>query len=80
MSWNEPGADTQAAMMFCGDDHRYIKGPMKGWKGIKDGIIRIEEKELPVKEWLKELQEVRWKKAWERYWLRQGGLKNIDVE
>ncbi|KAF8860934.1 hypothetical protein BDZ45DRAFT_293513 [Acephala macrosclerotiorum] len=27
---------------FCGENHKYIKGPMPGWKGVKDGVLRIE--------------------------------------
>ncbi|CZR57803.1 uncharacterized protein PAC_07692 [Phialocephala subalpina] len=27
---------------YCGDNHKYIKGPMPGWKGVKDGVLRIE--------------------------------------
>lgn len=65
---------------FCAPDHRYIKGPMKGWQGVRDGVIRIEgEEPIGVKEWVKGLKEDRWPRAWERYWLKQGGLKDIDV-
>ena len=65
---------------FCEPDHRYIKGPMKGWRGIKDGVIRIEgDDPFTVKDWIKGLRDERWPKAWERYWLKQGGLKDIDV-
>jgi hypothetical protein len=65
---------------FCGENHHYIKGPMKDWKGIKMGVIQIGEQKLEVKEWRRQMKEERWSKAWERYWLRQGGLKDIDVE
>jgi hypothetical protein len=65
---------------FCGENHHYIKGPMKGWKGVKNGIIRINDEELSVKDWIKGLKEDRWPKAWETYWARQGGLKDIDIE
>ncbi|KAJ6196522.1 hypothetical protein J3E72DRAFT_243669 [Bipolaris maydis] len=66
---------------YCGRDHRYIKAPMKGWKGVKDGIIRIDgEEDLSVKDWLKGLKEERWQKAWQTFWTRQGGLKNIGVD
>lgn len=82
---SDSGLDTTAEAptswtTFCGENHHYIKGPMKGWNGIKDGVVRIEDKEFAVKDWIREMKEVRWPKAWERYWLRQGGLKDIDVE
>ena len=68
-------------LSFCGPDHRYIKVPMKGWKGIKNGMIRIEgEEELAVKDWLKGLKEERWPKAWDTFWTRQGGLKDIGFD
>jgi hypothetical protein len=67
-------------LSFCGANHRYIKGPMKDWKGIKNGVIRIDEDEVTVKEWLQGLKEERWQKAWEGFWTRQGGLKDIGVE
>ncbi|KAJ4294462.1 hypothetical protein N0V90_008153 [Kalmusia sp. IMI 367209] len=63
---------------ICNENHRYLKGYMKDWRGVKDGVIRIGDEELPVKEWIKGLKEVRWPQAWERYWLSQGGLKDID--
>ena len=26
---------------FCGEGHRYIRGPMVGWKGVKGGVLRF---------------------------------------
>ncbi|KAF2265868.1 hypothetical protein CC78DRAFT_567200 [Lojkania enalia] len=68
------------SLPFCGENHHYIKGPMKNWKGIKNGVIRIGGEEIKVKEWIRGLKEERWPRAWKRYWLRQSGLKDIDVE
>lgn len=67
-------------LSFCGKDHRYIKSPMKDWRGIKNGVIRIGEDEITVKDWLRELKEERWPKAWETFWTRQSGLKDIGCE
>jgi hypothetical protein len=53
---------------FCGPHHRYIKGPMKNWKGVKDGIIRFGEEEVAFTEWLKGLNETRWRVAWINWW------------
>lgn len=53
---------------------------MKGWRGIKNGVVRVGEDEFSVKDWIKELKEVKWPKAWEKWWLRQGGLKDVGDE
>jgi hypothetical protein len=67
---------------YCGKDHKYLKGPLKGWKGVKDGVMRIEAEDgslekLEVKQWLKELKEERWPKAWESFWLRRTGVRDV---
>jgi tetratricopeptide (TPR) repeat protein len=67
-------------LSFCGSNHRYIKGPMKDWRGIKNGVIRFGDKEVTVKEWLRGLKEERWQNAWKIFWTRQGGLKDIGIE
>ena len=75
--WDLDGKEDEWAT-FCGKNHHYVKGPIAGWRGIKSGILRIGEEEFPVKEWIKELKEERWPKAWERFWLRESGLKDIE--
>ncbi|KAI4644660.1 uncharacterized protein J4E78_009479 [Alternaria triticimaculans] len=67
-------------LSFCGANHRYIKGPMKGWKGVKNGVIWYADTEITVTEWLRGLKEERWPNAWKIFWTRQGGLKDIGVE
>lgn len=67
---------------YCSENHRYIKGPIKGWRGIKDGVIRIEAEdgdveEIKVQDWLKELKEKRWVEAWESFWTRLEGVKDL---
>jgi hypothetical protein len=79
LAWNR-GEGEDAWKSYCGKNHHYIKGPMKDWRGIKNGVIRIGDQEFGVKDWIKELKEERWPKAWEEFWLQQGGLKDIDVE
>ncbi|KAF2014213.1 hypothetical protein BU24DRAFT_492906 [Aaosphaeria arxii CBS 175.79] len=76
-AWNR-GESEPSWQSFCGDHHHYIKTPMKNWRGIKDGVIRIGEEETTVKEWIKGLKEERWPAAWNNYWTRQSGLKDID--
>jgi len=78
----QPTADKteEPWLSFCGANHRYIKGPMKGWKGIKNGVVRYGDTEVTVTEWLRGLKEERWPNAWKIFWTRQGGLKDIGVE
>lgn len=55
---------------YCGANHKYLKGPIEGWQGIKNGMLRLEgEEPVNFKDWLKELKEVKWKAAWEESWL-----------
>lgn len=55
---------------YCGVNHTYLKGPIEGWKGIEDGMLKLEgEEPVNFKDWLKELKEIKWKAAWEKYWL-----------
>lgn len=77
LNWNRDGGENQWTT-FCGENHRYIKAPVARWKGIKSGVIRIGEEDIPVKQWIKGLKEERWPKAWETFWLRESGLKDID--
>lgn len=65
---------------FCDGTHAYIKGPMKHWKGIRGGMIRIGDEEVAVKDWLRGLKEEGWKQAWENFWRLQGGLRNIALD
>ena len=53
---------------YCGRDHRYIRGPMDGWKGVKDGVITIGEEKVTFDDWLTGLKDTRWKEAWEMFW------------
>jgi hypothetical protein len=63
---------------YCGPDHTYIKGPIEGWKGVKNGIIKIENEDpIPFKDWLQGLKDERWPAAWERFWKNEIYLKNI---
>ncbi|KAI4648350.1 uncharacterized protein J4E79_009972 [Alternaria viburni] len=74
------GKTEEPWLSFCGANHRYIKGPMKGWKGVKNGVIRYADTEITVTEWLRVLKDERWPNAWKIFWTRQGGLKDIGVE
>lgn len=36
----------------CWAEHKYIKQPVEGWRGVKNGVIRIGAKQKPFKFWL----------------------------
>ncbi|KAJ7788151.1 hypothetical protein B0H14DRAFT_2628538 [Mycena olivaceomarginata] len=59
----------KAGRKYCGVRHKYIKGPIEGWKGISKGVMRIQGSE-PVlfRVWLAELKDKKWKEAWDRFW------------
>ncbi|KAJ4290854.1 hypothetical protein N0V90_010049 [Kalmusia sp. IMI 367209] len=66
------GYKSEVGAEYCGKNHKYLKGPIEGWHGVKDGMIMIEgEESVEFKSWLKELKEVRWREAWERFWLAE---------
>jgi hypothetical protein len=79
--YNRNGGDVacrdKVGSVYCGMNHTYIRGPIPGWKGIKDGVMTIEGQdgevmvEVKFKEWLEELKNVKWKLAWERFWLKE---------
>ncbi|KAF2423186.1 hypothetical protein EJ08DRAFT_701311 [Tothia fuscella] len=67
---------------FCGRNHRYLKAPIKGWRGVKDGMMRIESDdgsvvETAFTEWLAGLKNERWPKAWERFWIDHSAARDI---
>lgn len=54
---------------FCGRGHEHIKAPIEGWRGIKDGVMRIEgEEDVPFKEFLRSVREELCKEAWDQFW------------
>lgn len=71
LSYNK-GAESQVGATYCGKDHEYIVGPLPGWNGIKDGVMRIEGREdVKFRDWLDDLKERKWKEAWDRFWLAE---------
>jgi len=63
---------------YCGKEHSYIKGPIEGWKGIKDGVIEIGDEKTVFKEWLEDLKTVRWRKTWQETWTGRRLVKDIN--
>jgi hypothetical protein len=54
--------------VICPAGHKHIRAPVEGWKGLKNGVLRFEDKEVIFRDWLVELKEKKWPEAWERYW------------
>lgn len=53
---------------FCCDAGEYIKAPMDGWKGVRDGKIYIENEEpIEVDIFLQQIRD-KWKRTWEEFW------------
>lgn len=53
---------------FCCSNGQYMKGPVKGWQGISDGIIYIDgEKPKPFKQFAEEVLQ-QWNTAWTEFW------------
>lgn len=36
--------------IVCPQGHHHVKAPVEGWRGVKDGIFRIENEEIPFRE------------------------------
>lgn len=52
---------------ICPKDHKHIRAPVEGWRGVKDGRLRIGSDEVPFKDWLRGV-ESKWRTFWDRYW------------
>lgn len=63
------GVDIPPGEHYCGRNHKYVSGPVDGWKGITNGMVTIEGKEpFAFKDWILELKEKKWPEAWENFW------------
>jgi hypothetical protein len=76
------GETTNYWKPYCGKNHRYAKGPIKGWQGVKGGSFSILSEdgtleEVKVQDWLKGLKEERWPAAWKRFWTKLEGVKDL---
>ena len=41
---------------YCGKNHTYLKGPLEGWAGVKDGIMSIGEEKIKFEHWLSDVE------------------------
>ncbi len=58
-------------------NHSYVKAPVEGRRGIKNGVMRIGKDELPFKEWLRGLRDERWQEAWKNFWQNESFVSNV---
>ncbi|KAH7108778.1 hypothetical protein EDB81DRAFT_430992 [Dactylonectria macrodidyma] len=57
---------------FCGKNHHVVKAPVRGWKGIKDGKLRIEgTEEVGFQDYLRKVRDELCQKAWKSFWLEE---------
>ncbi|KAK5992087.1 hypothetical protein PT974_05485 [Cladobotryum mycophilum] len=62
-------AEPAKVMHFCDRKHNYIKLPVEGWQGVKDGKLRMEgEEPVDFTEFLKKLRDEVCRDAWDRFW------------
>ncbi|KAK4456706.1 hypothetical protein QBC42DRAFT_214335 [Cladorrhinum samala] len=62
--------DDGSYVEVCPWGHELIESPVKGWKGVKDGVVMYDGKKVKFGDWLSELRggRGRWAKAWGWYW------------
>ncbi|EEH16587.1 hypothetical protein PABG_06674 [Paracoccidioides brasiliensis Pb03] len=76
-AYNKDSSNNTHWRLYCGANHWYLKGPVDGWKGIKDGHMTIGEEKIKFMDWLEELRVSKWKKAWEEFWMREEAQGDI---
>lgn len=59
--------------VICPQGHRHIRAPVEGWRGVKDGKMRIGGDEVSFKEWLWDVEN-QWKAYWDRFWTDEDAL------
>jgi hypothetical protein len=62
------GAKNDWWRTYCGKNHTYVKAPVEGWKGVKNGVMRIGTERIPFRDWLQELKDEKWPGAWNSFW------------
>ncbi|KAF5492119.1 hypothetical protein CGCS363_v010369 [Colletotrichum siamense] len=63
------GEGTGKARYFHGIGHDYVKLPVEGWRGVKNGMLRLDgEEPVLFNDFLKKLQTEVIENAWDRLW------------
>jgi hypothetical protein len=67
---DQSGEKPFSGRRYCEKDHHsFIKGPVEGWRGVKDGVMMLEGgKTLVFADFCKRIQGEMCKSAWENFW------------
>ncbi|RKK67718.1 hypothetical protein BFJ69_g14243 [Fusarium oxysporum] len=67
--YNSGSPDGERWRTYCGGRHEFIRAPVEGWMGIKDGKIEMKDEEPEeFREWLGRLEREKWPRAWQEFW------------
>jgi hypothetical protein len=53
--------------VICPKGHRHVKAPVQGWRGVKNGILHFETRQIKFQDWLDQVK-TSWATLWERFW------------
>lgn len=68
----------EGKLIYCGRNHKYMKGPIAGWRGVQAGkIIRRGKLPLDFDDWLNGLKDARWPNAWKKFWTDEYFVRDI---
>ena len=72
MAWNQLESSNEPRKpedwkTFCGNGHHYTQWAPKGWEGVVDGAIIIDDEKTPFTDWLDQVK-TRWQEAWVKFW------------
>ncbi|KAH8895712.1 hypothetical protein GQ53DRAFT_803939 [Thozetella sp. PMI_491] len=51
---------------LCPKGHKHIKAPVEGWRGLKNGVLKMNV-EITFDDWLKDVKH-EWGAKWDQYW------------
>jgi hypothetical protein len=40
----------------CGVNHKYLKGSIQGWKGVKNGVMTVGDEKIGFTQWLEDVE------------------------
>jgi hypothetical protein len=64
--------------VICPTDHKHIEAPVKGWRGVKNGVLMMEE-DIKFTQWLDEVER-KWNMIWERFWDDDSRVGSLSFE
>ncbi|QKD46411.2 uncharacterized protein FOBCDRAFT_234849 [Fusarium oxysporum Fo47] len=67
--YNSGSPDGERWRTYCGGHHEFIRAPVEGWMGIKNGKIEMKDEEPEeFREWLGRPEREKWPRAWQEFW------------